>query len=64
MDSREAFRIFIRHHLEVMNDEKYINLPKEKTEEIAEWIEIDPSFYESLSELLVEYISDFHVDID
>lgn len=47
-----------------MNDEKYINLPKEKTEEIAEWIEIDLSFYESLSELLAEYIRDFHVDID
>ncbi len=64
MDPREAFRIFIRHHLEVMNDEKYINLPEEKTEEIAEWIEIDLSFYESLSELLAEYIRDFHVDID
>lgn len=62
--SREAFQIFIRHHLQVMNEEKYTDLSKEEVENIADWLEHDMAFYESLSELLVEYIRDFHVDID
>ncbi len=62
--SREAFQIFIRHHLQVMNEEKYTDLSKEEVENIASWLEHDMVFYESLSELLVEYIRDFYVDID
>ncbi|GEK30309.1 hypothetical protein KZO01_06180 [Kurthia zopfii] len=30
MDSREAFRIFIRHHLEVMSDKNILIYPKRK----------------------------------
>lgn len=56
MSSREAFRIFIRHQLHVMNDEGYVDLPNEAIEKLSNFIENDYSFYERLSELLTDYI--------
>ena len=62
MSPREAFRIFIRHQLNVMNDEGYVDLPNEAIDKLANFIENDSSFYERLSELLTAYIEDLDSD--
>lgn len=62
MSPRQAFRIFIRHQLNVMNDEGYVDLPNEAIEKFANFIENDSSFYEGLSELLTEYIEELESD--
>lgn len=62
MGPRQAFRIFIRHQLNTMNEEGYIVLPDDEVEKLADFIENDFSFYEGLSEMLVDYIDDLESD--
>lgn len=59
MNTRQAFRIFIRHMLEVMQEEGKTDLSAEDLEKFASGIEDDPTFYEQLEDFLKEYIEDF-----
>lgn len=64
MSTRQAFKIFIRHQLEVLVDEGKINLTAEELELIANGMEDDFTFYEQLGEFLVEFIEDFGENYD
>jgi hypothetical protein len=59
MSTRQAFRIFIRHQLEVLKEEGKIDLSAEEIEKIANGVEDDFTFYEQLGDFLKEYIEDF-----
>lgn len=58
MNSRQAFRIFIRFQLENGLAEQ-LGLSAEDLEKFANGVEDDPTFYEKLDEFLQEYIEDF-----
>jgi hypothetical protein len=59
MNTRQAFRIFIRHQLETMAEDGKLDLSAEELEKVANGVEDDFTFYEQLGDFLKEYIEDF-----
>ncbi|MFJ7736414.1 hypothetical protein ACIQ2D_08720 [Lysinibacillus sp. NPDC097287] len=59
MNTREAFKVFIRHQLSVMKDEGKIDLTAEEIEKFANGIENDDVFYNQLGDFLADYIDTF-----
>jgi hypothetical protein len=59
MSPRQAFRIFIRHQLETMQEDGTTDLTAEELENFANGIEDDYDFYKAFDEFLVDFINDF-----
>ncbi|AZV43664.1 hypothetical protein BAOM_3055 [Peribacillus asahii] len=59
MNTRQAYRTFIRHQLEVMSDEGEISLSCEEIEAFVSGAEDDYDFYKQLGEFLSEYIENY-----
>lgn len=59
MDTNKAFKIFIRHQLEAMQQDGKINLTAEELEAFANRIENDYMFYKEFSEFMRYFIRKF-----
>ncbi len=58
MDARRAFKLYIKHQLELMNEDGRTNLTKGQMFEVIMEIEDDPDFHDKIIEILDDFVYD------